>query len=138
MNKLGRHLKQSLMGLTEIAHHFGVTRQVVSNWRERDPSFPLPSAELACGPVWLWLQVKEYGDSRVIEGSLITDWEVRAMLQAEVTAIGSQKLLAEKLGVTHPFITGVLNGSRKLTPRVLEHLGLAKVTRYTRVRRIEE
>jgi chromosome partitioning protein len=35
-----------LMGIAEIATHFGVTRQVVNNWKVRYPHFPKPIARL--------------------------------------------------------------------------------------------
>jgi chromosome partitioning protein len=41
-----------LLGLAEIAEIFGVTRQVVANWKARKPTFPKPVAELKSGPVW--------------------------------------------------------------------------------------
>jgi chromosome partitioning protein len=42
-----------LVGLAEVATLFGVTKQVVANWRKRKPTFPEPLAELRSGPVWL-------------------------------------------------------------------------------------
>lgn len=41
-----------LLGLAEIAELFGVTRQVIANWKARKPTFPMPVAELKSGPVW--------------------------------------------------------------------------------------
>lgn len=41
-----------LLGLAEIAELFGVTRQVIANWKARKASFPDPVAELKSGPVW--------------------------------------------------------------------------------------
>lgn len=41
-----------LVGLAEIAEIAGVTRQAVTNWTTRHPSFPEPLARLASGPVW--------------------------------------------------------------------------------------
>src|SRR5260221_7773492 len=41
-----------LLGLAEIAALFGVTKQVVVNWRARKPYFPAPIAELRSGPAW--------------------------------------------------------------------------------------
>lgn len=42
----------SLVGLAELADLFGVTKQVMSNWRSRKANFPTPIAELKSGPVW--------------------------------------------------------------------------------------
>jgi chromosome partitioning protein len=41
-----------LLGLAEIAELFGVTRQVVANWKARKATFPKPVANLKSGPVW--------------------------------------------------------------------------------------
>src|SRR5437763_16110846 len=41
-----------LLGLAEIATLFGVTKQVVGNWRARRIDFPDPIAKLRSGPVW--------------------------------------------------------------------------------------
>jgi chromosome partitioning protein len=43
----------SLLGVAEIAEMLGVTKQTVSNWRSRDEGFPLPTADLKSGPVWI-------------------------------------------------------------------------------------
>ena len=40
------------LGLSEVANLFGVSRQVVSNWRVRYHDFPQPMAELKSGPIW--------------------------------------------------------------------------------------
>ncbi len=42
-----------LVGTTEIADLASVSRAAVGNWVVRDPSFPKPLAELACGQIWL-------------------------------------------------------------------------------------
>jgi hypothetical protein len=42
----------NLVGIAEIAEVAGVSRQVVNNWSTRDPSFPKPMAQLACGQIW--------------------------------------------------------------------------------------
>lgn len=42
-----------LLGMTEIAQLAGVSRAAVANWVIRDPSFPKPVADLACGSIWL-------------------------------------------------------------------------------------
>lgn len=41
-----------LVGIAEIAGIAGVSRQVVANWNARDPNFPRPIAQLACGQIW--------------------------------------------------------------------------------------
>jgi hypothetical protein len=49
-----------LVGLTEIAQRAGVQKPVVAMWRKRHDSFPVPVAELATGPVWLWPDVETW------------------------------------------------------------------------------
>lgn len=40
------------VGTTEIAELASTSRSAVSNWVSRDPSFPKPVADLACGQIW--------------------------------------------------------------------------------------
>jgi chromosome partitioning protein len=51
---------QDLVGVAEIADMARVTRQVVANWRARDPAFPQPLTLLAAGPVFDRSQVRSY------------------------------------------------------------------------------
>lgn len=41
-----------LVGTSEIASLASSSRSAVSNWASRDPSFPKPIADLACGQIW--------------------------------------------------------------------------------------
>ena len=41
-----------VVGLSEVAELFGVTKQVAANWKNRRDDFPKPIAELKSGPVW--------------------------------------------------------------------------------------
>lgn len=41
-----------LIGLSEMADMFGVSKQVAANWRSRHQDFPSPVAELKSGSVW--------------------------------------------------------------------------------------
>ena len=43
--------KPTLLGMTEMAELYGVSRQTATGWR-RQTNFPKPIAELAMGPVW--------------------------------------------------------------------------------------
>ncbi|MBK7357242.1 hypothetical protein [Propionivibrio sp.] len=51
-----------LVGISEIAALASTSRAAISNWVSRDPSFPEPVADLACGQIWnkqeieLWLR----------------------------------------------------------------------------------
>lgn len=49
-----------VVGISEIAAMAGVSSQVVTNWRNRTPDFPLPLAELAAGPIFRRDQVHEW------------------------------------------------------------------------------
>lgn len=57
----------NLVGLGELADIFGVSKQVVSNWRDRNPEFPTPVAVLKSGPIWLFDQIKEWADEKGIQ-----------------------------------------------------------------------
>lgn len=52
----------TLVGLAEMADLFGVTKQVLSNWRSRKATFPQPIAELKSGPVWSLAAVTEWAE----------------------------------------------------------------------------
>src|SRR5208283_2107039 len=41
-----------LIGLSEMADMFGVSKQVAANWRARHHDFPSPVADLKSGSVW--------------------------------------------------------------------------------------
>jgi hypothetical protein len=41
-----------LMGLTEVANLYGVSRQLAKKWTVTSPDFPEPVVELAAGKVW--------------------------------------------------------------------------------------
>jgi chromosome partitioning protein len=49
-----------LVGLYEVADMANVSRTVVANWRNRDPRFPRPVADLRSGPVFRSDQVRRY------------------------------------------------------------------------------
>jgi chromosome partitioning protein len=53
-------MDDELVGIAEVADLAGVSRQVVTNWRARDPRFPAPAAELSSGPVFHRTQVRSY------------------------------------------------------------------------------
>jgi len=40
----------------------GIKRAALAERRRRHASFPLPVAELRCGPVWLRAQIKQYAE----------------------------------------------------------------------------
>jgi predicted DNA-binding transcriptional regulator AlpA len=45
-------MDMELVGTSEIAELAATSRSAVSNWVSRDPSFPKPIADLACGQIW--------------------------------------------------------------------------------------
>jgi len=53
-------LDDELVGLYEVAEMAKVSRTVVANWRNRDPRFPRPVAELRSGPVFRSGQIRRY------------------------------------------------------------------------------
>lgn len=44
------------LSLTEVAVHYGKSRQLVCMWRKKYPDFPVPVVELRTGPIWLLSQ----------------------------------------------------------------------------------
>lgn len=61
-----------MLGVSEIADLAGVTRQAVTNWRQRFDDFPKPVQTLQAGPVWEaeavreWLKAKDGHRTNVI------------------------------------------------------------------------
>jgi len=59
------------IGLSEIAALAGVSASAVANWRQRNPDFPKPIAQLKSGPVFratevtAWIRSRRSGDSKV-------------------------------------------------------------------------
>ncbi|MFD4354283.1 Eco29kI family restriction endonuclease [Nocardia sp. NPDC058518] len=52
------------MGVAEVAEYARVSRQAISNMRNRDDSFPAPVEELRSGPVFLESEIREYFEPR--------------------------------------------------------------------------
>ena len=50
-----------LLGLSEAAEIFEVSRQVIANWRARYHDFPKPVAELKSGPIWHLEDIVKWG-----------------------------------------------------------------------------
>jgi len=55
-----------LVGVAEIAERFGVTKQVVTNWKTRRNSFPKPVVTLKSGPVWSWDALEKWANEEEI------------------------------------------------------------------------
>lgn len=55
-----------LLGLSEVADLFGVTRQAIANWRSRRKNFPEPTADLKSGPIWNQSDLVRWADDNSI------------------------------------------------------------------------
>lgn len=55
---------QDLVSVSEIAARAGRPINTVQSWRRRNPDFPVPVAQLATGPVWLWPAVGRWIEMR--------------------------------------------------------------------------
>jgi chromosome partitioning protein len=84
-----------LVGLAEMAELFGVTKQVLTNWRSRKAAFPEPVVELKSGPVWQLTAIRAWANSQDIEltdhGSLELESQNVARRTAKVTALMNMK-----------------------------------------------
>lgn len=56
--------------------------------------------------------------------------DVLRKLQARMEEVGSQKALADEIGVSQPYLSDVLKGKRDPGPSILSHLGLKKSAVY--------
>jgi chromosome partitioning protein len=52
-----------LVGMYEVAKMFGVSKQVISNWRTRHDDFPEPLATLAMGSIFSRNDLRRWGRS---------------------------------------------------------------------------
>jgi hypothetical protein len=53
-----------IMGLSEIADYFGVSRQLARKWTATHDDFPAPYVELRMGKTWRTSEVLAYGKRR--------------------------------------------------------------------------
>ena len=58
---------------------------------------------------------------------------LREMLQIGVTASGSQKAFAGRLGISEQYLSDILKGRRQPGAKVLKFFGLERVVGYRRV-----
>jgi predicted DNA-binding transcriptional regulator AlpA len=87
-----------LVGTSEIAELASTSRSAVSNWVTRDPSFPKPIADLACGQIWDKKEIEAWiSDNKSLKGS-----EMNAINTLEVGKI-----------YTHDFICKTFGGDAK-------------------------
>lgn len=59
--------------------------------------------------------------------------DVVAMLRREVSLTGSQKMVAERIGISPSWLSDILTGHRVPAGRVLAHLSLKRVAVYSYV-----
>lgn len=87
-----------LVGISEIAALASTSRSAVSNWVTRDPSFPKPVADLACGQIWDKREIDSWlgRNNHVMEN----DMSFKANLQVGQT-------------YTHDFICKTFGGDAK-------------------------
>jgi uncharacterized protein len=53
-----------LVSITELAARSGRSINTIQSWRRRRRDFPMPVAELAAGPIWLWTDVAGWIEKR--------------------------------------------------------------------------
>ena len=58
----------------------------------------------------------------------MTDAEIRAKLKACAATAGSQRALADKIGVSAVYLSDVIRGRRDAGPMILEWMGLERTT----------
>ena len=61
MKTAQKHLE--IVGVAEIASMFGVSKQVINNWRTRYTDFPEPRTNLAMGSIFARNDVLRWGRS---------------------------------------------------------------------------
>lgn len=87
-----------LVGTSEIAELASTSRSAVSNWVARDPSFPKPIADLACGQIWNKKEIEAWiSNNKSLKGN-------------EMNAINS---LVVGNKYTHDFICQTFGGDAK-------------------------
>lgn len=87
-----------LVGISEVAALASVSRAAVNNWVSRDPSFPKPIADLACGQIW--------------EKSDVTVWLSQNKILRENSMDAINNLEVGKV-YTHDFICKLYGGDTK-------------------------
>lgn len=66
---------------------------------------------------------------------MLTESEVLKLLRAEADRLGSQKALADKIGIGTAYLSDVLAGKRGIGDPIQKYLGLERRVLYARVRR---
>lgn len=59
--------------------------------------------------------------------------QMRSRLRAELSAAGSQKELAKRIGISSQFLNDMINDRRPVTGKALAYLGFEQITVYYRI-----
>ena len=87
----------NLVGISEIAEHAKVTRQVVSNWQRRYDHFPRPVKTLQSGPVWDREAVDRWVKTFKGEGTHVLSFiNLKGGVGKTTTAVGVAEILAQE------------------------------------------
>lgn len=87
-----------LVGISEIAALASVSRAAVNNWVARNPSFPKPIADLACGQIWEKSDVTVW----LSQNKILRENNMDALNNLEIGSI-----------YTHDFICKLFGGDTK-------------------------
>jgi DNA-binding transcriptional regulator YdaS (Cro superfamily) len=63
----------------------------------------------------------------------IPEERVLKLVRIGIEVEGSQKAYAKRVGLSESYLSDVLNRRRDISPRILKHLGLERVTYYRRI-----
>jgi chromosome partitioning protein len=87
----------NLVGVSEIAEFAKISRQVVSNWRQRYDHFPRPVKSLQSGPVWDREVVEAWVRTFKGEGTHVLSFiNLKGGVGKTTTAVGVAEILAQE------------------------------------------
>lgn len=66
--------------------------------------------------------------ARMREAPTLTDREIAIRFASACDAIGGQRVMAKKIGLSDSFISMVINGQKPASDRILAELGLERVS----------
>ncbi len=67
----------------------------------------------------------------------LNEFEVLALLRGRLAAAGSQRALADELGVSLSYVHDALTARRSLGPALLSALGLKREVTYRKIKSVE-
>jgi plasmid maintenance system antidote protein VapI len=67
----------------------------------------------------------------------ITQDEIKEIIEQMVTTWGSQRKLADHLGISAAFLSDIINGNKPVSNQVAQKLGYKKVVKYAKDGSIE-